>query len=275
MLKKIISGGQRGADQAALDAAIKCNFPHGGWIQKGRRIEGGVLPEKYALREMPLPGYKDRIERNVKDADGTAIFSHGMLTGGADYSLQMARKHKRPGLHVDLKKTSATLAPSKLNAWTRENSIKVLNVAGSRVSEDPAIYGNTMHIVENAILLSLLKAKPGETLSDYERKEQLDKLPIFPETVDEAVDQAISGLTIKDRFKIVNADLDDLLNDPEANLPECIERYSARWSRNMKLLVSCRAFFDEDCFGDDDVRGVIIKSIWNKLRRERTLRVVK
>lgn len=35
MRKKIISGGQRGADQAALDAAIKYNFPHGRWIQKG------------------------------------------------------------------------------------------------------------------------------------------------------------------------------------------------------------------------------------------------
>ncbi len=30
MIKKIISGGQTGADLAALDAAIKYNFPHGG-----------------------------------------------------------------------------------------------------------------------------------------------------------------------------------------------------------------------------------------------------
>ena len=28
MIEKIISGGQTGADQAALDAAIKYNFPH-------------------------------------------------------------------------------------------------------------------------------------------------------------------------------------------------------------------------------------------------------
>ena len=35
MLKKIVSGGQVGADQGALDAAIKYNFSHGGWIQKG------------------------------------------------------------------------------------------------------------------------------------------------------------------------------------------------------------------------------------------------
>ena len=39
MIKKIISGGQTGAYQAALDAAIKYNFPHGGLIQKGRKTE--------------------------------------------------------------------------------------------------------------------------------------------------------------------------------------------------------------------------------------------
>jgi hypothetical protein len=32
MIKKIISGGQTGADQAVLDAAIKLDILHGGWI---------------------------------------------------------------------------------------------------------------------------------------------------------------------------------------------------------------------------------------------------
>jgi hypothetical protein len=35
MIKKIISGGQTGADQAALDVVIKLDIPHGGWIPKG------------------------------------------------------------------------------------------------------------------------------------------------------------------------------------------------------------------------------------------------
>ncbi len=39
MIKKIISGGQTGADQAALDVAIKLGIPHGGWIPKGRLTE--------------------------------------------------------------------------------------------------------------------------------------------------------------------------------------------------------------------------------------------
>jgi len=38
---KIISGGQTGVDQAALEAAIKTNFPHGGWCPKGRIAENG------------------------------------------------------------------------------------------------------------------------------------------------------------------------------------------------------------------------------------------
>jgi hypothetical protein len=33
-LQKIISGGQTGADRAALDFAIKNGIPHGGWASR-------------------------------------------------------------------------------------------------------------------------------------------------------------------------------------------------------------------------------------------------
>lgn len=46
MIKKIISGGQTGADQAALDVAIKLGIPHGGWIPKGRKTEDGPLTDR-------------------------------------------------------------------------------------------------------------------------------------------------------------------------------------------------------------------------------------
>ena len=58
MLKKIISGGQTSADQAALDAAIKLGIDHGGWIPKGRTTETGILHENYDLREMPTNDQK-------------------------------------------------------------------------------------------------------------------------------------------------------------------------------------------------------------------------
>jgi len=50
MITKIISGGQTGADRAALDFALKFFKPHGGWIPKGRLTEEGPLPEKYQLQ---------------------------------------------------------------------------------------------------------------------------------------------------------------------------------------------------------------------------------
>jgi len=82
MLEKIISGGQTGADRAALDVALKFNIPYGGWVPKGRIAEDGPLPRKYQLQEMPTPSYPARTEQNVIDSDGTVIFSHGKPAGG-------------------------------------------------------------------------------------------------------------------------------------------------------------------------------------------------
>jgi len=274
MLKKIISGGQVGADQAALDAAIKCNFPHGGWIQKGRKTKSGILPDKYELEEMPVAGYKERIEQNVISSDGTVIISHGDLTGGADYSMKMTERHKRPTLHIDLKETPAFIAASKINTWIIESNIEVLNVAGSRASEDPDIYKNTMYILQDSILLSLVKAKPGEHLANYDRKELLDKLPIPPKTVDEAVDQVISDLDSKDKIKITNMDLSDLL-DVHSNLYVYFKNFFGLWFGNTELLASCRSISKEHVYREDDITLVIIKALWKKLRETQVLRVVK
>jgi len=153
MITKIISGGQTGADRAALDVAIKYGIPHGGWIQKGRKTQSGVLQPKYQLKEMSTASFKDRIEQNVIDSHGSVIISHGTLTGGADYCFKMAQKYDRPCFHIDLNTLSQFTAASRLNTWIKENGIEVLNVNGSRSSEDPNIYKDTMDILEGAVLL--------------------------------------------------------------------------------------------------------------------------
>ncbi|MCI5220281.1 MAG: hypothetical protein D3914_14100, partial [Candidatus Electrothrix sp. LOE2] len=81
-MKKIISGGQTGADRAALDAAIERGIPHGGWLPKGRTTEDGPLGQQYRLQELDSYRYRDRTEKNVKESDGTLIVSYGPLTGG-------------------------------------------------------------------------------------------------------------------------------------------------------------------------------------------------
>jgi hypothetical protein len=39
IIEKVVSGGQTGADRAALDLAIERGIPHGGWCPKGRLAE--------------------------------------------------------------------------------------------------------------------------------------------------------------------------------------------------------------------------------------------
>jgi hypothetical protein len=80
MIKKIISGGQTGADRAALDVATKFNIPHGGWIPKGRITEDGSLSDKYQLQEMSTGSYPNRTGQNVIDSGGD-LFQPGSLLG--------------------------------------------------------------------------------------------------------------------------------------------------------------------------------------------------
>jgi hypothetical protein len=151
MIKKIISGGQTGADQAALDVAIELGIPHGGWIPKGRKTERGPLPSKYQVQEMPTASYPARTEQNVKDSDGTLIISHGELTGGSDFTREMAEKHNKPWMHVDANQLSVEAAVQVVQAWIRGNDIRVLNVAGPRASKDPRIHTTTQQILKSAL----------------------------------------------------------------------------------------------------------------------------
>jgi hypothetical protein len=78
MIKKIVSGGQTGADRGALDAALECGIETGGWVPKGRLAEDGVIPEKYmGLKEAPSKEPAVRTTLNVRDSDATLIVSRG------------------------------------------------------------------------------------------------------------------------------------------------------------------------------------------------------
>lgn len=145
---KIISGGQTGADRAALDYAIEFNISYGGWVPKGRKTEDGKLPEKYKLQEMPTSDYSKRTEKNILAADGTLIVSHGRLTGGSALTQFLAEKHNKPFIHVDMDSMSMEDASEAVRLWLKENCIDTLNVAGPRASKDPAIYEATRRLLD-------------------------------------------------------------------------------------------------------------------------------
>ena len=148
MITKIISGGQTGADRAALDFAIKTDIPYGGWVPKGRKTEDGTLPEKYLLQEMPTGEYSARTEQNILDSDGTLIVSHGFLTGGSALTREFAIQHRKPCLHIDLEATSYSESARSIRGWIGRNGINIMNVAGARESKDPTIYQAVMELLE-------------------------------------------------------------------------------------------------------------------------------
>ena len=101
MLRKVISGGQAGADRAGLDFAIEADLEHGGYLPKGRKAEDGRIDERYQLVELPSASYPVRTKRNVRESDGTAIFSlQAELSGGSALTLSYARSVKKPVIHL-------------------------------------------------------------------------------------------------------------------------------------------------------------------------------
>ena len=146
---KIVSGGQTGADRAALDWAMAHDVPHGGWCPQGRLAEDGPIASKYRLKETPLAEYAERTEWNVRDADGTVIFSIAEeLTGGSLATAHFARVHGKPCLHLSRKTKNP--AP-KLRAFIAKHKIKVLNVAGPQASTTPEIGKFVRETLDHAI----------------------------------------------------------------------------------------------------------------------------
>lgn len=133
---RIISGGQTGADRAALDWAIQHGIPHGGWCPKGRRADDGVIPDCYNLVEAPGRNYRQRTTWNVRDADATLIITlHKILAGGSHYTAQQAKKLRRPWLHV----FPGEHWYEELQEFCEQHQIHTLNVAGPRAASAPGI----------------------------------------------------------------------------------------------------------------------------------------
>jgi hypothetical protein len=149
---RIVSGGQTGADRAALDAALELGLEAGGWVPLSRQAEDGTIPDRYPNlqeAESELPAV--RTELNVRDSDATVIFSHGALTGGSALTESLARKLAKPLLHLDLSRVSESSAAAALCGWLVRHRPETLNVAGPRESQDPAIHAATKRVLIAAL----------------------------------------------------------------------------------------------------------------------------
>jgi hypothetical protein len=151
-LEKIVSGGQSGADQAALAVACERGLQVGGWVPKGKLAEYGPIPERYSgLIETESSDPAIRTSLNVRDSDATLIVSHGPLTGGSLLTLEQVRRWGKPVLHLDLHETTLITAVAKLRLWLDAVDPRILNVAGPRASKDAAIFAAVVALLRSAL----------------------------------------------------------------------------------------------------------------------------
>lgn len=71
-------------------------------VSQGRQAEDGIIPESYELVETNSAEYKDRTGRNVRDSDGTVVFTKGKPTGGSALTIRLAHRWNKPVIHLDL-----------------------------------------------------------------------------------------------------------------------------------------------------------------------------
>ena len=146
MLDRVISGGQTGADQAALRAARTAGLATGGWAPlgwlveraDGRGDEAAGWLAGFDLIECPEPGYPVRTRANVRDSDGTLWLGDWHSAGGRT-TLDACRLQGKPFLIVYAGRTR----PSEVVEWIRSKGVRVLNVAGNRESKAPGIGART------------------------------------------------------------------------------------------------------------------------------------
>lgn len=160
MIKHFIinSGGQTGADRAAIDAAIETSKVYSGWCPAGGWAEDLTLPPgllaRYPLmKETPSSVVEQRTEWNVRDSTATMIFLPSpsfRRSPGTNYTLDMAMKWLKPCLVVDLANACAIDAMMGFLSGLNQRSV-VLNCAGPRESEANGTYDRTKALIRSLI----------------------------------------------------------------------------------------------------------------------------
>jgi hypothetical protein len=153
MVKSSVSGGQTGADRAALDFALENNFAVKGYCPAGRRANDGPLDEKYPLLETKSSAYPPRTRLNVKIAQATIIFNGlSEFSSGTNTTIHYARMYKKkyavlqhfPDVEKDV---------SALKEWLKKIQPESLNIAGNGEEKCPGIYEHVLKVLRESMLL--------------------------------------------------------------------------------------------------------------------------
>jgi hypothetical protein len=159
-LRRIISGGQTGADRGGLDAAIALGLDWGGYCTCDCKAEDGRIPDLYLVKITPLPSnhYQPRTRKNAQETDATLIFnaSRTSLSRGSLLTKECAERKSRP-FHLILGMPTKAPAADDIRAaaaFIAQHDPAILNVAGNREGRAPGMQVYTATFVTAAVRLA-------------------------------------------------------------------------------------------------------------------------
>ena len=163
-LRRVISGGQSGADRAGLEAAHAAGLATGGWAPQGFLTAEGPCPElgeRFGLKEIPFRrtsaasvarAFVHRTQRNVEASDATLVFRLAP-SRGTDRTVGYAQQKRwvvgnmtqppsvdsfRPCLVVSRLPDDTDAIVDAIVRFIATFRVRTLNVAGHRASSAPA-----------------------------------------------------------------------------------------------------------------------------------------
>ena len=141
-LRKVISGGQIGADIAGLRAAKAVGLETGGMCPAGWKTKRGSDPSlaEFNVECHASAAYPPRTEWNVAHSDGTIRLAWNFMSPGERCTLRFIKQYDTP--HIDIRidwdgRDIPTIDADPMNAakWIQQEGIEVLNIAGNADEE--------------------------------------------------------------------------------------------------------------------------------------------
>lgn len=262
MIVKIVTSGQVGVEQAAIEAAgrmeLPCSGQPSGWDAK--------------LGPMAADQWAATVEENALAADGTLLFRTAKLP---DFFRVIQRKIVASAdawLEIDLGQIAGFRAAEKISGWIVAKKIRVLHVSGSAESENSSLQRGIADVLEAVTYLLMMTENPSgfsrtPRLRAAERRD-------LPTTVAAAVDHLDRHLPLKDRVLIANMTEKELPGLTVA-LGDYIKETFGLYVGNDDLMTACRFYLRRASVSPDEAAFAILRALWLKLEQSLRLRVVK
>ena len=162
-LRKIISGGQTGVDQAGLCAAKEFDLQTGGFMPHGFRTCQGnrhEFEQQYNMLATVSAEYPPRTKLNVMHSDATIRLATNFSSPGEVLTLNIVNRLRKPHASFKLIPTPSEEERDQFIEFLMMHQVQVLNVAGNSDKS-----GSTLHFnLSLSFLRSVLKEMDARNL---------------------------------------------------------------------------------------------------------------